>query len=105
MERTIDGYRLEAEPGHGGQASVYRATGPDGTCVALKTWHGLGAVPAEARRRIAREAALVRRIEHPGVVRLLAGNPDGDPPYLAFEYRSSTSTAPSWTVTSPGGAR
>ncbi|MFJ3755422.1 protein kinase [Streptomyces sp. NPDC090080] len=91
MERSIDGYRLEAELGHGGQASVYRATGPDGSAVALKAWHTLGAAPAEARHRIAREAALVGRIDHPGVVRLLGGDPDGVPPYLVFEYIDGTS--------------
>jgi serine/threonine protein kinase len=86
----IGGYRLEAELGHGGQASVYRAVGTDGGVVALKSWFALGAAPQEARRRIAREAALVGRIDHPGVVRLVAGDPDGDPPYLAFEYLDGT---------------
>jgi serine/threonine protein kinase len=87
---TVGAYRVENELGQGGQASVYRALAPDDTPVALKLWYGLGSEPERLRRRIAAEAELVGRIDHPGVVRLLDAAPEHDPPYLAFEYIDGT---------------
>ena len=64
----VPGYRLHRELGRGGMGVVYLATRQeDGLLVALKF---LGGGPDE-RARWRREAEAMRRLDHPGVVRLL----------------------------------
>ncbi|MFF8930132.1 protein kinase [Streptomyces longwoodensis] len=79
-------YHLLERLGPGGAAEVWKALAPDGTHVALKFWQSLGADPDDTRRRIRREADLVARIDHPGVVRLLDAQVDADRPFLVFPY-------------------
>jgi serine/threonine protein kinase len=85
-QQRVGPYILGPALGKGGQASVYRATGPDGRSVALKRWFNLGADPDLVRRRVAREAELVGRIRSAGVVTLIEARPEGDLPYLVFEF-------------------
>jgi serine/threonine protein kinase/Flp pilus assembly protein TadD len=69
--------------GHGSFGVVYLALGPGAERVALKVL--LGADP-EAVERFRREAALLRRLDHPGVVRVVDAGLHGDRPYYAMEY-------------------
>jgi CRP-like cAMP-binding protein len=65
-------YRVVAQIGAGGMAVVYSAVrGDDEVAVALKMLPaGWGDAP-ELRARLEREAAILQRIDHPGVIRLL----------------------------------
>ena len=78
--------RLERKLGEGGMGSVYEAvrTLEWGTeqRVAVKVWHRVGISPAE----IQREAALLGRLEHPGIARLLdMGITEEGQAYLVME--------------------
>jgi len=77
-------FDLKRRVGEGGMGVVYRAVGDDGTEVALK----LLRAGAEAdRRRFEREAAALRSIRHPRVVRYLDhGTTDDGTDYLAMEW-------------------
>ena len=93
--RTLGPYRATRWLGEGGAGRVFLARrGPDGPPVALKL---LRTELAEAGllRRFQREAALVQRLEHPGIARFLAAGSaraefeDGTGrtvPYLVVEY-------------------
>ncbi|MCC7062009.1 MAG: protein kinase [Planctomycetes bacterium] len=71
----------------GGMGEVYLARHRElGTEVAIKL---LPAMPLEAasavRERFAREARLTAKVQHPGVVKVLASDVAGDRPYLVLE--------------------
>ena len=77
---TIFGrYRIEAVAGSGGMGVVYRATDTEtGQPVALKVVSSIRTLDEENRERLLREAQLVARIDHPGVVPVYeAGEHDG----------------------------
>lgn len=93
----IGAYRVTERLGSGGHASVYRAQAPDGREVAVKVWPQLGERAGQERERIRREAALVGRIQHSGVVALLDSQPDADPPHIVFEYIDG-STLEEWVA-------
>lgn len=61
---------------------------PDGTLVARKRipLHGTATDIDRARARIRREAEILRRLEHPGIVRLLRAETDGDDLVLVMPY-------------------
>jgi Protein kinase domain len=80
-------YRVEAVLGQGGMGRVFlaRHTAPvDATPVALKVLSHTEDVTARARFR--RELAAARRVEGDGTARVLDGDSDADPPWLATEY-------------------
>jgi len=84
---TIGGrWRLERILGVGASATVFAATDPAGQRAAVKVLHTGALVDEEVRARFAREAALVARLDHPGIVRLL-DHDTSDPAaaYLAME--------------------
>ncbi|MCC6525682.1 MAG: serine/threonine protein kinase, partial [Polyangiaceae bacterium] len=87
MGQVLGGrYRIEAAIGEGGWGSVYRALCREGGYVAVKLLHTRLAERSVSRKRFEREAALLARLEHPNVVRLLdAGHADDGAPYLVFE--------------------
>ncbi len=62
----------------GAQASVWLASGPGGSEVALKIARG-----EDGRRGLAREAALLGTVTHPNLARLLGADPGGD--WIALE--------------------
>ena len=83
IDRTgsdVGGYRIEARLGGGGMGTVYRATAADGTVVALKFLAPALADNPDVVARFAREVALLARLEHPAIVRVLAhGTHEGTP--------------------------
>jgi serine/threonine protein kinase len=90
--RARVGLRLEGDwtlcevIGCGGTAAVYRATRSDGSVGAAKVMHSHLAGDRGWLRRLAREAELLRTLEHPGLVRLLyIGTTEGVTPFLVTE--------------------
>ncbi len=78
---TIGPYRVVRELGTGGWSTVYEVIGPDGATLALKRLRA--DLPPAALARFRREAESLRRIDHPGVLRLIDFGSDRDgAPYL-----------------------
>ena len=85
LPEEIGGYRLLGPLGAGGMGTVYRARDGDGRIVALKLLHAhLGADP-EARERLTREVASLRRVRHPGVARVLDAEIDSSDAFVVTE--------------------
>ena len=91
-------YDVVASLGEGGMGQVWRAVGPDGTEVALKTLADAAsageAAPADGpgmsgdetlAARFAREVAAARSVEHPHVAAVVDADTDHDPPWVATE--------------------
>jgi serine/threonine protein kinase len=78
-------FTLEALVGRGGMGIIYRATDAlSGQPVALKLLHTQS---ADALQRFSREAAVLAKLRHPGIVSYIAqgATPDGSP-FLAMEW-------------------
>lgn len=90
---TFGRYVIGEVLGFGATAVVYRARCDAGTEVALKLVDRRRLLDASAERRIAREAALLASIEHPGIVRVLDHGADGDVMHLALELVEGPSLA------------
>ncbi len=85
----VGNYRIEAELGHGGMGTVYRATRADGIYdqqVAIKILQG-GNLTPYLIRRFGTERQILARLSHPGIARLLDGGilADGRQ-YLVLEF-------------------
>jgi len=82
----VGGYRLLAKIGEGGMGVVHLAQAQDGARVALKVLrpHVIG--DDEARERLSREVASLRRVSSPRVAEVLDADPWGDTPYVATRY-------------------
>ncbi|GAP35988.1 serine/threonine-protein kinase [Piscinibacter sakaiensis] len=84
----IGAWRLEAPIGQGGSGSVWRARRCDGRVegvAAVKLLH-LSWLGHGAAERFRREGAILARLTHPHIARLLdAGVSDGGQPYLVLE--------------------
>ncbi len=80
-------YRLEAQIGGGGAASVWRAMDVRlGRHVAVKLLHRNAIPDGRAEERFAREAEIVARFDHPNIVRLFDRGEDAHgSAYLVFE--------------------
>jgi eukaryotic-like serine/threonine-protein kinase len=92
-ERTLQGqrlgaYTLETPLGQGGTGSVWRARRDDGRyegAVAIKLLH-LSLLGRAGAQRFRREGAILARLAHPHIARLLdAGISDAGQPYLVLE--------------------
>ncbi|MFC7404486.1 protein kinase domain-containing protein [Georgenia alba] len=70
-QREVGGYRLLRRLGAGGMGTVHEAVDADGRHVALKLLHPHIATDPQARRRLAREVALLHRVKDAGVARVL----------------------------------
>jgi serine/threonine-protein kinase len=87
--KRIGPYLIEAELGHGGGGSVWKArridAGSDG-CVAIKLLH-MSLLGPRGLARFQREGAMLSRLSHPDIVRLLdtGVTPEGQP-YLVLEH-------------------
>jgi tRNA A-37 threonylcarbamoyl transferase component Bud32 len=77
--RTLANYTILDAIGQGGMATVYRARDVrDGTIVAIKVLSPYVAADPKFRGRFDREVNLLRRLEHPNIVPILAfGQADG----------------------------
>lgn len=92
--RQIGHYRLERELGAGSSGVVHLATDEhDGSAVALKVLHTLASGP-RGFARFRREAAILQRLDHPGIAAIRdAGSidtPAGPQGWLAMEYVDGT---------------
>jgi tRNA A-37 threonylcarbamoyl transferase component Bud32/tetratricopeptide (TPR) repeat protein len=93
-DSVLGDYRLEIELGRGGSGTVYSAIDQRlGRRVAIKHLHAEVAQRPTTVARFLREAQLLARLEHPGVVKVLdVGNHEGRP-WLAMELVSGESLA------------
>ena len=83
----IPGYRIQRLIGAGASARVYLAVQQaHPRLVAIKLLSPNAAASLEALRRFEREAALVKRLDHPNIVRVFDAGLHGEIPYLAMEY-------------------
>lgn len=71
-------YRVEGVLGQGAAATVYRSRRPDGSVVALKVLHRAAGSNVRVREAFQREAKIMLKLNHPGIVRAFdAGQIDG----------------------------
>ena len=86
--KTLGRYRIRAELGRGGMATVYRALDPQlSRDVAVKVMHGAFAGRGDIERRFQREAQAVAGLKHEGIVGIFDFAPggDGEPAYIVSE--------------------
>jgi serine/threonine protein kinase len=82
----VGDYRLLTKIGEGGMGVVHLAQAPDGSRVALKVLrpHIIG--DDEARSRLSREVASLRRVKSPRIAEVIDADPWGETPYVATRY-------------------
>jgi eukaryotic-like serine/threonine-protein kinase len=73
-----DKYLIESLLGIGGMGTVFGAMHRNGMRVAIKVLHPELSRMEEVRRRFLREGYLANKVEHPGIVRVLDDDVDGD---------------------------
>ena len=95
--RTLGGYELIRRLGQGGMGVVYEAHGARGDRVALKTNEG---TMRGAREALRREVHALKRLDHPGVVRLRAQDTRRGDPFFTMDLLPGPSLA---TVLARGG--
>jgi serine/threonine-protein kinase len=86
--KTLGRYRISAELGRGGMATVYRAYDPQlARDVAVKVIHGAFTGRGDIERRFRREAQAVASLKHDGIVDVFDFAPggDGEPAYIVSE--------------------
>jgi serine/threonine protein kinase len=83
---TVGGYRIDALLGVGGMGTVYRATGPDGSEVALKLVKKDFARDETFRRRFNREARIAQTVRNPHVVPVVDTGIHDETPYLCERF-------------------
>lgn len=90
MTGNLSGYRIEALIGEGGMAEVYRAValeGPRaGQSFAVKRLRPDLARDARFLRLFEQEAAVTRRLRHPGIVEVFETGFAGGTPYIVMDY-------------------
>ena len=82
-----DRYRLDAQVGHGGMSTVYRAF--DTVLerqVAIKLMHREMSSDSDQLERFRREARAVAQLNHPHIVGVIDAGEDDQTPYIVFEY-------------------
>ncbi|MGI8899437.1 MAG: serine/threonine-protein kinase [Nocardioides sp.] len=85
-EVRVGPYRLLTKIGEGGMGVVHLAQAANGSRVALKVLrpHIIG--DDEARDRLAREVASLRRVSSPRIAEVIDADPWGETPYVATRY-------------------
>ena len=96
-------YRVVGVLGRGGMSVVELAEDADGRPVARKRIHvhGSAAQVDEAHRRLRREAELLRRLDHPGIVRLLEVEDEGTDLVLVMPFLPGGTLADRVAATGP----
>jgi predicted Ser/Thr protein kinase len=86
VDVRVGRYRLLTKIGEGGMGVVHLAQAPDGDRVALKVLrpHVIG--DDEARERLAREVASLRRVTSPRIAEVIDADPWGETPFVATRY-------------------
>ncbi|HET7358419.1 MAG TPA: serine/threonine-protein kinase [Nocardioidaceae bacterium] len=79
-------YLLLAKIGEGGMGLVYLARSPEDRRVALKVLRPHIVGDEEARERLAREVASLRRVRSPRVAEVIDADPWAETPYVATRY-------------------
>src|SRR5690349_24372329 len=80
-------YRLDAQVGHGGMSTVYRAF--DTVLerqVAIKLMHREMSSDSDQLERFRREARAVAQLNHPHIVGVIDAGEDDGAPFIVFEY-------------------
>lgn len=89
----VGAYRLLRQIGEGGMGVVHLALAPDNTRVAVKVLRPQVIGDREARQRLEREVASMRRIRNPRVAECLDADPWGQPPYVVTRFVAGLSLA------------
>jgi len=82
----IGPYRLVQRLGEGGMGVVHLGLDPNGKAVAVKVLRPHVAGDPDARRRLAREVATLRRVRHPRVAEVIDADVEGDVPYVVTSF-------------------
>lgn len=91
---TFAGYRIEGVLGQGGMGTVYRARHPRlPRTVALKLLNREVSTDLEVVRRFEREADVVARLDHPGIVGVLDRGANDGHLWIAMQYLRGTDAA------------
>lgn len=86
---AIGKYKIIRKIGSGGMGTVYEASDFFGRVVAIKLSHNdLSAPSAELRDRFKREAAIMKNLDHPNIVKFYEFGEFGERVYIAMEYLS-----------------
>jgi serine/threonine protein kinase len=83
---TVGAYRLLRQVGEGGMGVVHLALAPDGSRVAVKVLRPQVIGDGQARQRLEREVAAMRKIRSPRVAEFVDADPWGDPPFVVTRY-------------------
>jgi serine/threonine protein kinase/uncharacterized membrane protein len=83
---TVGAYRLLRQIGEGGMGVVHLALAPDNSRVAVKILRPQVIGGQQARQRLEREVAAMRRVRSPRVAECVDADPWGDPPYVVTRY-------------------
>ncbi|RCV51956.1 serine/threonine-protein kinase [Marinitenerispora sediminis] len=85
--RTVGPYQIVGRVGSGGMGTVYAGTTPElSGYLAVKVVHEAHAVDPGFRRRFAREARLMVRVDSPCVPRFVRADVEAPVPWLATEF-------------------
>ena len=92
--QTVPGYRLLRELGRGGMGVVYLAAADgDGALVALKTIIPAVEVSPSELQKFLREAEILKRLEHPHIVRFREMNSGSGQLWFVMDYVAGTDAA------------
>jgi serine/threonine protein kinase len=81
----IGGYTLIGVLGHGGMGKVYLSAKASQS-YAIKVLKSEAVANTDARARLTREVEILKRINHPNVVKFIDVNLDGATPWIAMEF-------------------
>src|ERR1700757_1179588 len=86
LGQKLGPFQIDKELGSGAMGTVYLARHePTGQRVAMKVM-APGLTSQTGLARFQREAAILKQLRHPGIVRLLASGKFGKNPFYAMEY-------------------
>ncbi len=86
VPERVGPYRLLRRLGEGGMGVVYLASDTAGRTVAVKALRPAAAAEPTARRRLAREVEMMRRVRSPFVAEVIDADVSADPPYIVTRH-------------------